>query len=200
MATAVDRGQIEEARLTALLGYGILDTSPEEAFDDLVELAAALCDAPVASIAFVDGTRSWFKAKHGVELSEVPRDVAFSAEVLRHDDLLVVPDARADDRFRSSEFLARGFRFFAGMPLLSPDGYALGALCILDRPPRDLSPTQRDGLQAIARRVMHELEIRRVAHIQVRTGDGFRPLVEQLLGALYIEDLGASTGWYFSPQ
>jgi PAS domain S-box-containing protein len=190
----------EDARLEALRGYRILDTPPEQDFDDLVELAAAVCDTPVAVIAFVDGHRSWLKAKRGVEVWELPRDTALSAETLLHADVFVVPDARADARYQASEVVSRGFRFFAGMRLVSPEGHALGTVCVLDQRPRELSVTQTDGLRAIARQVMSQLELRRVSQPASSTRDKFRQLVEQLPGALYIEDLGASTGSYFSPQ
>jgi len=193
-------GRIEVARLEALLGYRILDTPPEQAYDDLVELAAAVCDTPVAAVAFVDARRSWLKAKRGVEVSEFPRDTALSAEALRHDDVFVVSDARADPRYRSSPVVANGFRFFAGMPLVSPEGHALGTVCVLDTRPRELLPTQRDALRAIARQVMTQLEARRVLQAESAARYRFRALVEQLPAAVYIEDLGASSGSYFSPQ
>src|SRR6202023_2723094 len=96
-------GQSEAARLEALLGYRILDTPPEQDFDDLVELAAAVCNTPVAAIAFVDGHRSWLKAKRGVEVWELPRDTALSAEALLHTDVFEVSDARKDVRYQSSQ-------------------------------------------------------------------------------------------------
>src|SRR6266404_1190315 len=138
-------GQAEAARLEALLGYRILDTPPEQDFDDLVELAAVVCDTPVAAIAFVDGHRSWLKAKRGVEVWELPRDTALSAETLLHADVFVVPDALADARYRASQVVSHGFRFFAGMRLVSPEGHALGTVCVLDRRPRELSATQTAG-------------------------------------------------------
>jgi PAS domain S-box-containing protein len=193
-------GRIEAARLEALLGYRILDTPPEQAYDDLVELAAAVCETPVAAVAFVDARRSWLKAKRGVEVSEFPRDTALSAEALRHDDVFVVSDARADPRYRSSPVVANGFRFFAGMPLVSPEGHALGTVCVLDTRPRELSPVQRDALRAIARQVMSQLEARRVLQAESAARYRFRALVEQLPAAVYIEDLDASSGFYFSPQ
>jgi len=193
-------GQAEAARLDALLGYRILDTPREQAFDDLVELAAAVCDTSVAAIAFVDGHRSWLKAKCGVELTEFPRDSALSAEALRHDDVFVVHDARADEQYRSSPVVAHGFRFFAGMPLVAPEGHKLGTVCVLDERPRDLSARQADALRAIARQVMSQLELRRVSQAESAAGHRFRGLVERLPGAIYIEDLDASTGSYFSPQ
>jgi PAS domain S-box-containing protein len=194
------RGRTEAARLETLLDYCILDTPPEQAFDDLVELAAAVCDTPVAGIAFVDEHRSWLKAKHGVEVSEFPRDAALSAEALRHTDVFVVPDASADARYQSSPVVSHGYRFFAGMPLVSPEGYALGTVCVIDVIPRELSETQNDALRAIARQVMSQLELRRVSRAQSSAEIRFRTLVEQLPGAVYIEDLGASSGSYFSSQ
>jgi PAS domain S-box-containing protein len=192
--------QAEAARLEALLGYRILDTPPEQDFDDLVEVAAAVCDTPVAAIAFVDGHRSWLKAIRGIEVWELPRDTALSSETLLHADVFVVPDARVDARYQASQVVSHGFRFFAGMRLLSPDGYAIGTVCVLDRRPRELSATQKDGLRAIARQVMSQLEFRRISQPESSTRDKFRQLVEQLPGAVYIEDLGASSGSYFSPQ
>jgi PAS domain S-box-containing protein len=189
----------EAARLEALLSYRIVDTPPEQAFDDLVELAAAVCYTPVAAVVFVDDHRSWLKAKRGVDVTELPRDSALSAETLAHTDVFVVRDALADQRYHESPVVLAGFRFFAGMPLISPDGHALGAVCILDTKPRDLSPTQRDALHAIARQVMTQLELRRVSHAESARRHQFRVLVEQLPGGVYIEDLGAASGSYFSP-
>ena len=200
MTIPASGGHAEAARLEALRGYRILDTPPEQDFDDLVELAAAVCDTPVAAIAFVDGHRSWLKAKRGVEVWELPRDTALSAETLLHTDVFEVSDARRDVRYQSSQVVSHGFRFFAGMPLVSPEGHALGTVCVLDRRPRELSVTQKDGLRAIARQVMSQLELRRVSQPASSARDKFRQLVEQLPGAVYIEDLGASSGSYFSPQ
>jgi PAS domain-containing protein len=197
---AAHGGQGEAARLAALLSHRILDTPPEQAFDDLVELAAAVCNTPVAAIAFVDGHRSWLKATHGTDLSELPRDAALSAEALRHADLFVVPDVQKDPRCRASPIVAHGFRFFAGMPLVSPEGHALGTVCVLDVMPRELSATQKDALRAIARQVMSQLELRRASQGESSAELRFRRLVEQLPGAVYIEYLGASSGSYFSPQ
>jgi PAS domain S-box-containing protein len=192
--------QTESARLEALQSYRILDTAPEEAFDDLVELAAAVCYTPVAAVAFVDDHRSWLKARRGLEVTELPRDAALSAETLAHDDIFVVRDVLADQRYHASSVAITGFRFFAGMPLISPEGHALGTVCVLDSKPRDLSPTQRDALRAIARQVMTQLELRRVSHAESATRHQFRALLEQLPGGVYIEDLGAASGSYFSPQ
>ena len=200
MSLTADNGRTEAARLEALLAYGILDTPPEQAFDDLVELAAGVCYTPVAAVVFVDARRAWLKAKRGVEVSEFPRDSALSAEALKHADVFSVRDALADQRYHESAVVSSGFRFFAGMPLISPERHALGAVCILDKRPRELSPTQKDALRAIARQVMSQLELRRVSQAESAGRRRFRALVEQLPGGVYTEDLGASSGSYFSPQ
>lgn len=193
-------GRRESARLEALQSYRILDTASEGAFDDLVELAAAVCYTPVAAVAFVDEHRAWLKAKCGLETAELPRDSALSAETLAHDDIFVVRDVLADQRYHASSVALTGFRFFAGTPLISPEGHALGTVCVLDTKPRDLSPTQKNALRAIGRQVMTQLELRRVSHAESATRHQFRALLEQLPGGVYIEDLGAASGSYFSPQ
>jgi PAS domain S-box-containing protein len=190
----------EAARLDALLEYRILDTPPEQAFDDLVELAAAVCDAPVAALAFVDSDRSWLKARHGVDLSEFPRDAALATEALQHNGVFVVRDALAVPRYRASPVVANGFRFFAGVPLLSRGGHAIGTVCVLDRRARDLTATQKNALHAIGRQVMGQLELQRISESESVAQHRFSALVEQLPGGIYIEDFGAASGWYFSPQ
>jgi PAS domain S-box-containing protein len=200
VSRTADNGRTEAARLEALLAYAILDTPPEQAYDDLVELAAGICYTPVAAVAFVDERRAWLKAKRGVEVSEFPRDSALSAEALKHADVFVVRDALADARYHDSAVVTSGFRFFAGMPLVSPEGHAVGVLCVLDKRPRELSSTQKDALRAIARHVMSQLELGRVSRAETLGRHKFRGLVEQLAGSVYIEDLGATSGSYFSPQ
>jgi PAS domain S-box-containing protein len=200
VSQTADNGRTEAARLEALLAYGILDTPPEQAFDDLIELAAGVCYTPVAAVVFVDGHRAWLKAKRGVEMSEFPRDAALASESLNHADVFAVRDALADERYHDSEVVKRGFRFFAGMPLVSPERHALGAVCVVDKRPRELSSTQKDALRAIARQVMNQLELRRVSRAESLARHKFSWLVEQLPGGVYTEDLGASSGSYFSPQ
>ena len=200
MSTTVDNARTEAARLEALLAYGILDTPPEQAFDDLIELAAGICYTPVAAVVFVDADRTWLKAKRGVTVSEFPRDATLASEALKHADVFAVRDALANERYHDSAVVSRGFRFFAGMPLVSPEGHALGAVCVLDTNPRELSSTQKDALRAIARQVMNQLELGRVSKAESFARMKFRALVEQLPGGVYTEDLGASSGSYFSPE
>jgi signal transduction histidine kinase len=153
----------EAARLDVLREYDVLDTPPEAAFDDLARLAAQICGTPMAMVSLIDGDRQWFKAKVGTELTETARDVAFCAHAIMEPDLFVVPDAKADERFVDNPLVTTGprVRFYAGAPLITPDGHALGTLCAVDQVPHQLSPEQQDALRALARQAMDQLRLRR---------------------------------------
>lgn len=152
----------ESGRLAALERLEILDTQPEREFDDLAILAAQVCATPLALISFVDRDREWFKSRVGITESSFPRMVAFCAHAIAGRDVFVVPDAAADPRFSTNPLVTResGVRFYAGAPLLTPDGYAVGALCVIDLAPRDLAPAQIEALKTLARQVMAQLELR----------------------------------------
>jgi len=155
----------EAQRLAALREYHILDTGAEQAYDDITALAAYLCDVPIAMISLVDESRQWFKSKLGLNEQETPRDVAFCAHAILQSEPLIVRDALKDVRFADSALVMRAphIRFYAGFPLSSPEGFALGTLCAIDRKPRQLSARQKTAMQALARQVMALLELRRVS-------------------------------------
>jgi GAF domain-containing protein len=155
----------EAERLAALEEYRVLDTPSETAFDDITLLAAHICQVPIAMISLVDKSRQWFKARVGVTRRQTPRDVAFCSHAILQTEPLIVRDALKDDRFADSSLVTAKprIRFYAGYPLVSHDGYALGTLCALDRKPRVLSTEQQKAMHALSRQVMELLELRRVS-------------------------------------
>jgi GAF domain-containing protein len=158
----------EAARIEALKEYHILDTKPEQAYDDIVILAAHICKAPIAMISLVDEGRQWFKAKFGLSRRQTPRDLAFCAHAILDHKPMVVPDATKDKRFAGTA-LVEGephIRFYTGIPLTNSDGLAMGTLCVIDHRPRTLAAEELMALQALSRQVMALLESRRVsAHL-----------------------------------
>jgi GAF domain-containing protein len=155
----------EAQRLAALKEYRILDTAAEQTYDDITALVAYLCDVPIATISLVDESRQWFKSKLGLNECETPRDVAFCAHAILQTEPLIVRDALKDTRFSDSALVTRSphIRFYAGFPLATPEGLALGSLCAIDRKPRQLSAEQKTAMQALARQVMALLELRRIS-------------------------------------
>ncbi len=159
----------ERQRLAALRDYGILDTPPEQEYDDLVALAAQICGAPMASITLVDETRQWFKARLGLADPETSRTISFCAHAIQApaEEVFVVRDATQDARFKDYANVTGTphIRFYAGAPLVTPEGFALGTLCIIDRQPRELTPEQLRALRILRRHVVNSLELRRLAHV-----------------------------------
>jgi GAF domain-containing protein len=153
----------EAARVAALHKYAILDTEPEQAFDDLVLLASFICKTPIALISLVDEDRQWFKSKVGLSISETPREIAFCATAIQQPDLFFVPDTLNDERFRNNPLVVSepNVRFYAGAPLIDEEGHALGTICVIDRIPREFGPDQQAALKALSRLVLAQLEFRR---------------------------------------
>jgi GAF domain-containing protein len=174
----------EEARLKALSEYHILDTAPEKSFDTIAELAAFICEAPIALISLVDRDRQWFKAKVGLETTETHRDYSFCAHTIVQGSLMVVEDATQDVRFASNPLVTADphIRFYAGAPLITPSGQSLGSLCIIDRKPQKLSKKRACALKNLADLVVTQLELRRVsdqlakAAAMVKTLSGLLPI------------------------
>jgi len=153
----------EPERLDALRQYEVLDTPPEHAFDDLALLASEICETPISLVSLVDHDRQWFKARVNFDQTETPREVAFCAHTVTGKDLFVVPDASADRRFADNPLVTGrdGIRFYAGAPLVTPEGHSIGTLCVMDREPRRLTLRQSAALRALSRQVVDQLELRR---------------------------------------
>jgi PAS domain S-box-containing protein len=152
----------EKERLEAIRAYQILDTEEEQDYDDIVELAAQLCHTPIAIITLIDQNRQWFKAKTGLDIKETPRDLSFCAHAIHLDDILVVPDTLQDERFFDNPQVTDEpyIRFYAGMPLITREGYKLGTVAVIDQKPRTLSERQGKHLRMLAKQVVNLLELR----------------------------------------
>lgn len=153
----------ESARLSALYQYHILDSEPEVAFDEMTTLAANICGTSMAYIGFLDVHRQWFKSTVGIPAREIARNLAFCNYTILETGVLVVPDTLADQRFANNPLVIDEprVRFYAGVPLITSEGHALGAICVVDRTPHELSPSQIEALQALGRLVVTQLELRR---------------------------------------
>jgi GAF domain-containing protein len=153
----------DAARVAALQKYAILDTEPEQAFDDLTLLASYVCKTPIALISLIGEDRQWFKSKIGISATETSRDIAFCSTAIQQPDVFVVPDTLQDERFCRNPLVVSepNIRFYAGAPLINEDGYALGTLCVIDRAPRELAADQEAALKALSRLVLMQMEFRR---------------------------------------
>src|SRR5260221_3232101 len=154
-------GAEESARLSALRSYCVLESGSEACFDDLTCIASTICETPVSLISLVDTSRLFFKSAHGMDAREVPYPDFFCGHAIRQRDIFVVPDANEDLRFSNHPLVADSprVRFYAGAPLITPQDYRLGTLCVIDFVPRQLQPKQLETLRILARQVMCQLEL-----------------------------------------
>lgn len=158
--------ELEQRRLAALHSYNLLDTLPEQELDDITRLTSSICQMPISLITLIDANRQWFKSQHGLDGigSETPRDIAFCNHTIQNpDEIMIIPNALQDDRFRENPLTLKDPHviFYAGVPLVDEDGFALGSLCVIDNKPRTLTDIQQQTLKALARRVVGAFELRR---------------------------------------
>lgn len=205
----------EALRLAALRQYAILDTAPEAAFDDLTRLAAQICGTPICLISLSDEHRQWFKSSFGLDIPEVPREITFCTHAIQQSDVMIVPDAQADERFATTPLVAATphLRFYAGAPLLTSAGYALGTLCVLDYIPRTLGPEQVAALRSLGHQVIAQLELRRrvselerimidrvmVEAVLREREEQFRQLAENIRDVFFVAAPDMNQIFYVSP-
>jgi PAS domain S-box-containing protein len=183
----------ETRRLAALRRYDVLDSAPEEAFDEITRMAARLFNVPVSLVSLVDESRQWFKSRVGLELTQTPRDISFCSHALNRRDVLEIADATLDERFRENPLVsgAPGIRFYAGVPLSSPEGHVLGTLCVIDSRPRSLDEREKDLLRSLGRQVVGQLELRRVSAELARREEHLHQAFEAAGLGTWAWDLGS---------
>jgi PAS domain S-box-containing protein len=184
----------ERERLAVLKEYDILDTPPEQEFDDFTLLASAIFETPISLVSFVDEKRLWIKSRVGLELAETPREHAICGYTILEKTPFVINDAQKDERFADHPFVLAGpkARFYAGAPLVAPSGHTLGTICVLDQRPREFPPEKIALLQALARRVVAQMEARRLARKQQSMADEIQASRERFDLAVR----GASNGFW----
>ena len=211
----------ESDRLVALDRYKILDTLPEQVYDDLTQLAADICGTPIALISLIDKDRQWFKSRVGIDATETPRDISFCGHAVAANAILNVPDASLDPRFADNPLVTKdpSIRFYAGVPLITDDNFALGTLCVIDRQPHDLTEQEIRQLEALSRLVISQLELRlkeeslrilasvvesSVDAIITKTVEGiitsWNPAAERLFGYSEAEAIGQHISMLFPPE
>src|SRR6516164_6057855 len=182
----------EAERLAALRSFGILDTPPELAYDELSSLAAYICQTPIALISLVDEDRQWFKSRVGWTSGETPREVAFCAHAILQPDLLVVPDASADERFANNPLVTSPprIRFYAGAPPVTTEGQAVGTICAIDHQARELTAEQAQALRAISHQVMAQLRLREQLAERIAAEEALRKANDRLAVAVRGSNVG----------
>lgn len=182
--------------MRTLHSYRILDTKPEERFDELTQLAELICGVPISLISLIDSDRQWFKSRFGLDLQETPRAQAFCTHAIMQPEMFVVPNAAEDERFAHNPLVTGDphIRFYAGAPLAARDGHLLGTLCVIDRQPHTLTKEQMTALEILARQVIANIELRRDLK-ELRDALAARDAVEDASGGAA---LGLDESWQTS--
>ena len=164
MAQSASKPLNENERLAVLERLNILDTDPEQTFDEIVALASHICETPISLVSLVDANRQWFKARKGLDATETPREVAFCSHAILDDEIMIVEDAHKDERFADNPLVTElpKIRFYAGMPLQIQDDVNVGTLCVIDQKPKRLSPEQLQGLRVLGRAVVAHMRLHRL--------------------------------------
>jgi len=181
----------EEKRLQILKEYQVLDTLPEEELDALTKLASTICDTPIALITLIDEHRQWFKSKVGIEGTETAREHAFCDHAIKGNDVYEVPNAQQNELFVNNPFVtgAPDVRFYAGAPLISPEGYKLGTLCVIDTVPKHLNEKQKETLRILAGFIINRFELRRKSLLLHESEQKYHQLVNDIPDIIYTSDI-----------
>ena len=179
----------EKERLAALDSYSILDTLPEEDYDNITAIAAEICGTPISAVSLLDKERQWFKSHHGLDATETPKEFAFCAHAINDDeDIFIVQDARTDERFYDNPLVVGGPKviFYAGVPIATEEGLPLGTLCVIDHKPKLLSQGQMNSLKALSAQVMNLLHLRKSNMMLEKSVENLKEKNEELERFAYI--------------
>lgn len=171
----------EQERLHALQSYNLLDTLPEQDYDDITVLASTICNVPIALVTLLDSNRNFFKSHYGIPFSESPREISFCGHAILQDDIFIINDAREDERFKGNPLLTeQNAIFYAGVPLINPEGFPLGTICVFDHEPRNLTNKQIEALKLLAKQVIKLFELRRKNIMLKKTKEDLKEQNEKL--------------------
>lgn len=177
----------EDARLEALHAYNVLDSLPEEDYDNITHLASVICDTPIALISLIDDSRQWFKSHKGLEVTQTPREFAFCTHaILQPEKVFSIEDSRLDERFADNPLVtgSPNVIFYTGVPLVNPEGHALGTLCVIDNVPKRLTAEQVQTLRILSNQVVQLLELRKSKAILQLKNEQLSRFAEDVSGDL----------------
>lgn len=180
----------EKERILKLKSYHVLDTDQEAIFDEITCSVAAICEAKIALVSLIDTDRQWFKSRHGLEATETPRNISYCGHAIMSDELFIIPDATKDERFCDNPLLTGEphVRFYAGAPLITPDGFKIGTLCVIDDKPKELTDAQRIALTSLSKQVVCYLEMQKLAKTLENQNYKFNKIINNVMDGLVIQN------------